>query len=263
VEIEEATRRRFFVQSTDNGHGLDHFAVLAQGRLEELQPEAPVGEGQELEVKLVEVGLHDPGSGVGKVDGYAVCVAGAASLVGKKVKVRVERVLDGTAYALRVGREVEKEPLTAEAAAEKPTRQPPRKKAEAEAEPEVEPAEEPEVEPEEEAEGEVAPAAAAETPPKKRTRRGTRGGRKRKKKPTAAEQAQPAADGTGPKIHVPPEDLGAETVEAPAEAVSADGDEPAKAKKKTRRGTRGGRRRRKRPAAATAEAGSEPESPSS
>jgi ribonuclease G len=257
VEIEEATRRRFFVESTDNGHGLDHFAVLAQGRLEELQPEAPVGEGQELEVKLVEVGLHDPSSGVGKVDGYAVCVAGAASLVGKKVKVRVERVLDGTAYALRVGREVEKEPLTAEAAAEKPTRQPPRKKAEADVEPEAES----EAEPEEEAETEVAPeaeeAATAETPTKRRTRRGTRGGRKRKKKPaTAAEQAQPAADGTGPKIHVPPEDLGAEPDEAPAEAVSADGDEPAKPKKKTRRGTRGGRRRRKKPASAT----SEPES---
>ena len=38
---------------------LDHSAVLAEGKLEDLQPEAPVAEGAELELKLVELGLHD------------------------------------------------------------------------------------------------------------------------------------------------------------------------------------------------------------
>ena len=45
-----------------------------------------------------------------------MCVAEAAPLVGKRVKVRVERVLDGVAYATLV-RRLKKvpEPLTAEA----------------------------------------------------------------------------------------------------------------------------------------------------
>ena len=43
-----------------------------------------------VELKLVEVGLHDPTAGVGKLDGgYEVVVAGAAKLVGKKVKATV------------------------------------------------------------------------------------------------------------------------------------------------------------------------------
>jgi ribonuclease G len=276
AEIEEVTRRRFFIETTDNGHGLDHFAVLAQGRLEELKPEAPVEEEQELELKLVEVGLHDRASAVGKVDGLDVCVADAAPLVGKKVKVKVARVLDGTAYAVQVGGPgaAEKAPLTAEAAAEKPTRQPAKRKQaaqpEAEAEAEVEqPETEAEVEPDAEAETDVvAEESSDEDPkPKRKTRRGTRGGRKRKKKPAETAAAASLEDGAAPapRIHVPPEDLGAEPEaaeeEKAAEAVSEDGAEPPK-RKKTRRGSRGGRRRKKKPAAAAAESTSraEPES---
>ena len=56
-------------------------------------------EGAELEVKLVEVGLHDATARVGKVDGFDVIVADAAKLVGKQAKVVVGRVLDGQAFA--------------------------------------------------------------------------------------------------------------------------------------------------------------------
>jgi ribonuclease G len=240
AEIEEATRKRFFLETTGDGHGLDHFAVLGQGRLEELQPAAPVAEGQELELKLVEVGRHDAGSGVGKVDGYDICVAGAASFVGKKVKVRVERALAGTAYAVRVDAVEEETPLSAEAAAEKPTRQPAKRKPEEAAE------EEPEgvVELEEaEEEEEALPLEA----PKKKTRRGSRGGRKRKKKPAVPAEEAVSPDGAGPRIHVPPEDLGDE----PKPEVAAEGEaapEEERPKKKTRRGSRGGRKRKKKPA---------------
>jgi ribonuclease G len=266
AEIEAATRRRFFIETTDNGHGLDHFAVLEKGKLEDLKPKAPLEEGQELQVKLVEVGLTDSGAGVAKVNGLDVCVAYAASMVGKRVKVRVERVLDGTAYAVQVRAAGGEEPLTAEAAAEKPTRQPAKRKGAAEpAEPET-----PEVEAEApEVEAESTEEPSAEEKPKKKTRRGTRGGRKRKKKPavapegglvaeggaaTAAEEA--STDGAGPRIHVPPADLGAEpeaaAEEAPqAEAVSENGDAAEdRPKKKTRRGSRGGRKRKKKPATA-------------
>jgi ribonuclease G len=269
-EIEAATRRRFFIETTDNGHSLDHFAVLAQGPLEQLRPTAPVEEGQELELKLVEVGLHDAHAGVAKVDGFDVSVADAAALVGKKVKVRIDRVLSGGAYAVRLNGPAGEEPLTAEAAAEKPTRQPAKRKQETRPpKSEAEPAEVEEVAEEvaeEEVEEEVAAvadeAAPADEQPKKKTRRGSRGGRKRKRKPAAATAeaaggegaAEPSVDGSGPRIHVPPPELDqpedeAKDALAVGDAPSADG----APRKKTRRGSRGGRRRRKKPAAATAE----------
>ena len=98
IEIEAATKKRFFLVPKEGVH-LDHAAVLAEGKLEALRPEAPVEEGKQVEVKLVELGLHDGGAAVGKLDGIDVVVGGAAKLVGKKAKVRIERVLDGVAYA--------------------------------------------------------------------------------------------------------------------------------------------------------------------
>jgi ribonuclease G len=277
AEIESVTRRRFFIETTDNGHGLDHFAVLGKGKLEDLRPTASLDEGQELQVKLVEVGLHDSGAGVAKVNGLDVCVAGAASMVGKRVKVRVERVLDGTAYAVQVraggGGE---EPLTAEAAAEKPTRAPAKRTGAAEpveadasevdaAEVDAEAEVDSEAEIDAETEGEATEDPSAEEKPKKRTRRGTRGGRKRKKKPAVAAEGEAAVveepsaeeaagDGAGPRIHVPPADLGepeAAEEAPPVEAVAENGESgEERPKKKTRRGSRGGRKRKKKPAPA-------------
>jgi ribonuclease G len=252
AELEAQTKRRFFLVPKEDVH-TDHLLVLAEGKLEELAPKAPVEEGAQLQVQLVEVGLHDPSSAVGKVDGYDVCVAGAAGLVGKKVKVRIERSLDGAAYASLVGRKSHEEPITAEGEAEKPTRKPPARKAEAEV------VEEPVVEDEAEAVVEEAEAPAEEEKPKKKTRRGSRGGRGRKKKPTveAAPAEEVEAAPAEPTIHVPDPDLGAHEaedeveVEAPA---SENGAEEPKPKKRTRRGSRGGRGRKKKTPAAEAEA---------
>src|SRR5206468_8685320 len=100
--LEAASRRRFFlVPAGGNGHvHLDHFEVVRQGKLETLLPPAPVAEGAEVEVKLVEVGLYDPTAGVAKLAGdYEVVVAGASKLVGKKVKASIGRTLAGVAYA--------------------------------------------------------------------------------------------------------------------------------------------------------------------
>ena len=202
------TKRRFFLEGKPDMH-LDHFVVLAEGKLADLAPKAPVEEDAELQVELVEVDRHDGTAAVGKLDGFDVCVAGAASLVGKRVKVRIERVLDGVAYATLVRRAGKKvpEPLTAEAEAEKPTRKPPARKTPGaapeeggeveEADTEEEAAEEPLVaeaepssveEPEEPEEAEEAAEAAPDSAPAKRkTRRGSRGGKKRKKPAGAAE----------------------------------------------------------------------------
>ncbi len=296
AEIEELTKKRFFLVGKEDVH-LDHFLVLEQGTLAKLQPEAPVEEGAELELKLVEVGLHDPDAGVAKLDGIDVCVGGAAKLVGKKVKSRVVRVLDGRAYAELVepaGKE--DEPLTAEAEAEKPTRAV-RKKAAAEPEAEAAVAEELEEaeeeepeETEEEAVAEEAEAAEGEEPaegaaPKKRTRRGSRGGRRRKKKPAgeavadgdeaaegdesaeaadvedAAEEPEsaPVADEpAAPRIHVPHEALGREEDEEAPDGEEVSENGLQPARKKTRRGSRGGRnRRKKQPVAAASLNGAE------
>jgi predicted RNA-binding protein with TRAM domain len=237
TEVEAAARRRFFlVPAAGNGHvHHDHVEVLAQGKLEAMRPAAPVAEGASVELKLVEVGLHDATAGVGKLDGdYEVVVAGAAKLVGKKVKATVGAVLEGAAYAtLADDGAVSSSPITFEAEAEKPTRASRAKKAAPVAD--LDQADEPDeiAEPDDIDEqsdidepGEADPEAQQDqsadgTPTKKRTRRGTRGGRGRKKAPAAgvaaeseeapadSEEAPADGDTRSPRIHVPPADFSA------------------------------------------------------
>ena len=256
-ELEELTKRSFFLVGIDDVH-LDHFRVLDRGDAERLVSKAPVAVGDELELKLVEVGLYDPQAGVGKVKDFNVVVAEAAKLVGKKVKVRIGAVTENAAYAEQTDLVEEEGPITAEAEAERPTRAPRKAAAPKKAEPAApkqvaaapEPVSDAEV-PEMQEEDDGAPS-----PAKKKTRRGTRGGRNRKKKTAAvaapAEQngSEPAEDApAAPVIHVPDRSLGAEP------AAEANGDEPAApTRKKTRRGSRGGRNRKKQTTAVAAPA---------
>jgi ribonuclease G len=268
VALEELTKRRFFIERKA-GVALDHFKVLGEGKLADLAPQAPLTEGQELRVELVEVGLHDVDAATAKHDGLTVSVAHAAKLVGKKLKVRIDRVLDGTAYASLVQPPAGSAytPITAEAEAEKPTRAP-RRKAAAEEEPKpaaARPKSKPKTakEPEPVSDTEAVSDTegtdeepAAEQKPKRKTRRGSRGGRGRKKKTPAAASASnggdpEAAPAPVATIHVPAPELGAEDGAASANgeaATTADDEQPVK-KKRTRRGSRGGRNRRKKPAA--------------
>ena len=283
TEIEEQARRRFFLEPTE-GVELEHVKVLGQGKLADLAPDAPVAEGAQIQLKLDQVGKHDPLSAVGKLDGLEINVGGAAKQVGKRVKVRVERVLDGAAYATWLGAPAVDMPLTAEGEAEKPTRQPRSKKApsevEAQAEPTVEPAE-PVLEVAEAAVAaadEDAEAVSSEeaAKPKKKTRRGSRGGRGRKRKtaaaavadaeqgeetapegasepePTTKEAKPPEAQRSpGPKIHVPGDDFDLDDARSGNGAADGVTETPAP-KKRTRRGTRGGRGRKRKPEAAEA-----------
>ena len=231
TEIEAVTRRRFFLEGVEDVH-LDHFAVLEEGTVEKFAPEAPrFDEGQEVEVKLGEVGLHDLTAGVGKLDGHTVTVAGAANAVGKKVKARVERVLGGTVYATLVdqGAAVQA-PITAEAEAERPTR-----KLRGKVQPALDGAapegadagvalddEDAELEPAEdlasaddEASTEAAEGDDEGEPKKKKTRRGSRGGRGRKRRPASVE----AMNGGEPGVS-------GESGEDVDEPVSFEEDEP-------------------------------------
>jgi ribonuclease G len=241
MELEAMTKKRFVLVGKPETH-LDHLVVLAEGKLADLAPAAPAAEGAELQLQLVEVDRHDSSAAVGKIDGVDVVVGEAGSLVGKKPKVRVERVLDGVVYASLVRRPGKKpvEPLTAEGEAEKPTRKPPARKAAAgAAAAEPESAEEPvaeeapeavveepelvveEIALEEEAEaaeeaGEAEEAATATAAAKKKTRRGSRGGRKRKKPATAGAPAEAETEAE----EAEPEGEPAAEVEAPARAVT-------------------------------------------
>jgi len=278
--IEEQAKRRFYLVPRKDAE-LEHFSVITQGPRSKLAPSNGLEEGAEVRLELGEVGLYDPEAGVGRVNGHAVVVGDAAGQVGKKVKVRIERVLDGVAYASLLTpagkQKAVPTPVTAELEAVKPTRQPRRRKP-AEEKPEPKKAQEAQ-EPEEaeektEAVAEEAPAEGTAEKPKRKTRRGSRGGRRRRKPAgaTAAAAAGPAdadgkADGkpengeVAARIHVPGPDLGRQEPEPPAEAAadaSQNGDQPdgqsdeaPKPRKRTRRGSRGGRNRRKKPAATT------------
>ena len=240
--LEDAARRRFYLVPAEGHAHLDHFEVLAEGRRDDLAPASPVAEGAEVELKLVEIDLHDGTAGVGKLDGLDVVVAEAARLVGRKAKVTVGRVLEGTAFATLAAGEQRVAPITFESEAEKPTRAPARRKAdeatavEATSElaaddavagdedvaldeiDEIDELDEPAEPDEPEAvAGEDAPAEDGEprTPAKKRTRRGSRGGRRRKK--PAAVDGEAATDGV-----VSADDLPADADVSP---VAVDGQE--------------------------------------
>ena len=200
AEIEEETRRRFLIVSRDDVP-TDHFEVLGKGTLESLASKGPVEEGANLELKLVEVGRYDLGAGVGRLDGLTVVVGGASGLVGKKAKVRVERVLNGTAYAtLRAGGAKVDGPITAETEAEKPTRKPPGKKGQA-PKPEPEAEAEPELlEPEPEAEPSRRPKRwPSPSPPRRRARTRRRPRRSRRRRPDEAHEADGAGASPQPR----------------------------------------------------------------
>ena len=264
MAIEDGARRRFFLEGRDDVP-LDHFVVAAKGPLDKIAPEGPLAEGDEREVKLVEVGLHDPTAGVAKLNGYDIAVAAAAGLVGKKVKVRVERVLDGGAYAALVGDAAAgPAPITAEGLAEKPTR-PPRPRAARAAEAVAAS----EVADDESAVDEAIahqghPETSDEAPKRKRARRGSRGGKRRRKAvpAIATDTANSTANGPIesvhveamiPTIHVPDANLGDED-ERGQNGGDATGEAEPK-RKRTRRGSRGGRRRKKTAAVGTATEG--------
>ena len=246
-ELEETTKRRFFLVGKDDLH-LDHFKVLDQGPLEKVAPQLPVDVGAELEVKPVEVGLHDARAGVAKLDGMDISIGNAAKLVGRKVKVRITAVAEGIAWAELISPvEVSDAPLTAEAEAEKPTRarRPSTRKSSTAVAGEVD-GDDDELEPDEleadddDAVGEDVEEDDSETadeagetdavagpPKKKRTRRGTRGGRNRKRPVTAEGTAalNEAADDAGVEVASDEDAVLEDVVEAAAEPDDDDAPE--------------------------------------
>ena len=202
AEIETLAKRRFFLEGKP-GVSVDHFK--GQGReARGHRAGGPVEEGSEVRLELVEVGEHDLHAGVGKLDGLAVSVADGSKMIGKKVKVRVERVLNGTAYATLVqpAAKVVEGPITAESEAEKPTRAPRKKKVE-----EQPAAKQPKAKAEAEVTEAVAEEPAAEEP-EPRSRRPKKSRRSRRRRRGEARAAGETGRRSLP-LQLPPRTAGA------------------------------------------------------
>ena len=220
--IEEATRRRFFLVPAEGHIHADHFDVIAEGKLADLEPESSLTAGTTVELKLGEVGRYDATAAVGRIDGVEVLVADAAKQVGKKATVAIGLVLEGQAFATLVSSAATGDgPITFESEAEKPTRAPAKRKTMAAASGEEAGSESADAigaaddeitvdeldlgetvldeadESEADAELDTEADAVGEdgvAPVKKRTRRGSRGG-KRRRKPAAGAAANGEVDG--------------------------------------------------------------------
>jgi ribonuclease G len=99
VEIEAETGRHFHFEGTE-ALPLDHFEVVLDGSRDEVEERAlPFREGEEVLVHIEEPHMYNDDDAVAKLDGYVVSVFGAASLVGEKTLVRIEKVGRSAAQA--------------------------------------------------------------------------------------------------------------------------------------------------------------------
>ncbi|HEY7259105.1 MAG TPA: Rne/Rng family ribonuclease [Gaiellales bacterium] len=250
LELERETGKYFTVEPVER-MPLTEIDVIREGMRVDVDGGAlPVGDGDELRLKISEPHMYNTTDGVGRVNGgYGIVVGGAIGYVGQEHRIRIERatrtgafasLLDAKATAI----ELEPEP---EYAYELPElerevgerleleqRTKPRRTRQTAAKSRTAKAKD---EPADEAESD-AEAAAEEAPAKKPARRRTR----KKAEPEAAAETAP------------------EPVETADEEL-ADGDAAATATRKRRRGKRGGRGRSKAPPAAAdgVAAGPEPD----
>ena len=88
--LESDTGRRFFFEGSE-GLPLDHFAVLLEGSVAEVEERAlPFRPGEEVLVSIVEPHMYNVDDAVAKIDGYIVSVTGGGRHVGTKRLVRIE-----------------------------------------------------------------------------------------------------------------------------------------------------------------------------
>jgi ribonuclease G len=101
LEALEAQTGKFFHFEGSEGLPLDHFAISFEGTREEVAERAlPFREGDEVLVDIVEPHMYIAEDAVAKIDGYIVSIAGAATHVGEKRLVRIERADRSAATAL-------------------------------------------------------------------------------------------------------------------------------------------------------------------
>ncbi|HLM08303.1 MAG TPA: Rne/Rng family ribonuclease [Thermoleophilaceae bacterium] len=98
-EIEKETGKHFHFEGTE-ALPLDFFDVVLEGSRGEVEERAlPFREGEEVLVHIEEPHMYNEDDAVAKLDGYVVSVFGAASLVGEKTLVRIDKVGRSAAQA--------------------------------------------------------------------------------------------------------------------------------------------------------------------
>jgi ribonuclease G len=101
-EIEQETGKHFHFEGTE-ALPIDHFEIVLEGTADEIEERAlPFREGEEVLVHIEEPHMYNEDDAVAKLDGYVVSVLGAASLVGEKTLVRIEKVGRSAAEATLV-----------------------------------------------------------------------------------------------------------------------------------------------------------------
>jgi ribonuclease G len=92
VEIEQETGRHFHFEGTE-ALPIDHFEVVLEGSREDVEERAlPFREGEEVLVLIEEPHMYNEDDAVAKLDGYVISVTGAASLVGERTLVHIDKV---------------------------------------------------------------------------------------------------------------------------------------------------------------------------
>ena len=95
----QETGKHFHFEGTE-ALPIDHFEVVLEGTREEVEERAlPFREGEEVLVQIEEPHMYNDDDAVAKLDGYIVSVFGAASLVGERTLVRIEKVGRSAAQA--------------------------------------------------------------------------------------------------------------------------------------------------------------------
>lgn len=94
VNLEKTERflnKAIFIKGQDSLKS-DQVKLVAAGTIPEIEALAlPVREGMELELKIGEPHLANPGDGIARIEGYVVDVEGAGGQVGKNLKVLVTK----------------------------------------------------------------------------------------------------------------------------------------------------------------------------
>ncbi len=98
-KMERIVNKVIYIKGQDN-LDLDQVRLLVSGNEREIESLAlPVQEGEEVELKVAEPHITNPGAGIGRIEGYVVDIEGAGSYVGKQLKVLITKTFKTYAKA--------------------------------------------------------------------------------------------------------------------------------------------------------------------
>ncbi len=90
-KLERKLKKTLFIKGQES-LDIDQVRLLDSGTKEKIMNLAlPVKEGDEVEIRIVEHHITNPGDGIGRIEGYVIDVEGAGAFVGKKVQALITK----------------------------------------------------------------------------------------------------------------------------------------------------------------------------